>query len=87
MEIPQSEQIILYGTATCGDCRLARLILAKNEIEYSDIDIDENPEFVDLVRQINGGNRSVPTIIFPDGSTMTEPSRHELQAKLDSLSN
>ncbi|KAA3648641.1 MAG: NrdH-redoxin [Chloroflexi bacterium] len=76
------EKITLYGTAWCGDCHRSRLVLKKNEIDYVDIDIDGNKDAEQIVLEVNGGSRSVPTIIFPDGSTMTEPSRRELEAKL-----
>ena len=74
--------IVLYGTQWCPDCFRARRVLTKNKIEYLDIDIDNDPQGESFVKEVNGGNRSVPTIIFPDGAIMVEPSNKELKEKL-----
>lgn len=79
-----SSKIIMYGTSWCGDCRRARTIFDKHAISYVEIDIDEHPEAVPVVMRINNGKRSVPTIVFPDGSTLTEPSNAQLTDKLTS---
>ncbi len=73
---------IVYGTTWCGDSKRARRIFDENHIEYEWIDIDQDREAGKLVEQINGGFRSVPTILFPDGSTLTEPSTFQLRQKL-----
>jgi mycoredoxin len=77
------EQIVLYGVSWCGDCRRARQVFAENNINYLDIDIDQDEKASEFVRQQNRGSRSVPTIIFPDGSTLTEPDRPTLIHKLE----
>ena len=74
--------IVLYGVDWCPDCFRARRVLAKNKIEYLDIDIDNDPRGASFVTEVNGGSRSVPTIIFPDGAILVEPSNKELKAKL-----
>jgi mycoredoxin len=76
-------QIMFYGTAWCGDCRRAKRVLAEMNVYFVDIDIDLDDKAEAFVKQINGGNRSVPTIVFPDGSTLTEPDRLTLSAKLN----
>jgi mycoredoxin len=81
-----AEKIILYGRRYCGQVYTTKKKFDEDGIDYEYIDIQQNPEARELVRQINNGNESVPTIVFPDGSTLTEPSRKELQAKLKSLS-
>ena len=73
---------IMYGTSWCGDTKRARRLFEEYKIEYEWIDIDQNKEAGKLVEQINGGFRSVPTIIFPDGTTLTEPSTLQLREKL-----
>ncbi len=78
-------QIVLYGVAWCGDCRRARRILAETNTAYLDVDIDADREAEAFVRQTNRGNRSVPTIIFPDGSSLTEPDNVTLIDKLNEL--
>ncbi|MFN2463061.1 MAG: glutaredoxin domain-containing protein [Candidatus Dormibacteria bacterium] len=74
--------IRMYGTAWCADCRLAKRILDENQTAYEFIDIDEVPEAAAEVLKLNRGMRSVPTIVFPDGSVLVEPSRRELLARI-----
>jgi len=78
-------QIVLYGVAWCGDCRRARQIFAEKEINFLDIDIDQDEKAAEFVKQQNRGNRSVPTIIFPDGTILTEPDRNSLVQKLEPI--
>ncbi len=81
----QPEQITLYGTSWCGDCRRARRLLAEKGVVYRDIDIDTDEKAEAFVKQINQGNRSVPTILFPDGSHLVEPDNFTLTQKLTEL--
>lgn len=81
--MPETRKIIIYGTTWCGDSRRARRFFDENNIEYDWIDIDVDRQAGKLVEQINGGFRSVPTIIFPDGSTLTEPSTFQLRTKFN----
>lgn len=78
----QNNHIILYGTTWCGDTIRSRKFLDANNIPYVWVDINKDPEARRLVESINNGNRSVPTIIFPDGSTLTEPPNSVLAEKL-----
>ena len=71
-----------YGTAWCGDCRRARRFLESRNIPFMYIDIDKDREAEKFVIHANRGNRSVPTIVFPDGSILTEPSNLALSNKL-----
>jgi len=80
--IYMNEKMIVYGTAWCGDTRRAIKILDEYKIDYEYINIDRDSEGEALVKQINKGFRSVPTIIFPDGSIIVEPSNDELKSKL-----
>ena len=75
-------RIVVYGTASCSDCHLARRILDQQGVEYDFIDIDVEPSAVDEVLRRNRGMRATPTIVFPDGSVLVEPSRRELLAAL-----
>jgi glutaredoxin-like protein len=75
--------IIVYGTTWCGDCRRARRFLQNHQIDYEWINIDQDREAEAYVREVNHGNRSVPTILFPDGSILVEPSNLQLAKKLD----
>lgn len=76
-----TETIKIYGTTWCGDCRRAKAFFDKNQIPYAWIDIDRDPAARQLVEQLNHGNRSVPTILFPDGSILVEPRESQLVAK------
>jgi mycoredoxin len=76
-------RIVFYGVIWCGDCRRARRALAELNVDYLDIDIDADHAAEAFVRQLNRGNRSVPTIVFPDGSTLTEPNDTILVQKLN----
>ncbi len=77
--------IVVYSTTWCPDCITAKTVLKAMNVSYEDINIEEHPEAVSRVIALNHGNRSVPTIVFPDGSVLTEPSMTELQQKLKSL--
>jgi glutaredoxin-like protein len=70
--------IRMYGTAWCGDCFRARQIFKSHDIAYDYIDINADPEGARIVERLNNGNRSVPTIIFPDGTVLVEPSNAQL---------
>ena len=78
----QTEQIIIYSTTWCSDCKRAKKVFGEQRISYTNIDIEENPEYVEVVEKINDGKRSVPTIVFPDGSVLVEPSNAQLAEKL-----
>jgi mycoredoxin len=77
--------IRMYGTAWCGDCFRARRFFESHEIAYKYIDINADSDGASIVERHNRGNRSVPTIIFPDGSILVEPSTAELTSKMASV--
>ncbi|MFL5797408.1 MAG: mycoredoxin [Actinomycetota bacterium] len=76
------DEIVVYSTSWCADCRRARRVLDRLGARYRWIDVDEDEAAAEIVIRINGGLRSVPTILFPDGSVLVEPSDAELSAKL-----
>jgi thioredoxin reductase (NADPH) len=78
----QTDQIVIYSTTWCSDCKRAKKFFGEQRISYTNIDIEENPEYVEVVEKINDGKRSVPTIVFPDGSVLVEPSNAQLAEKL-----
>ena len=69
-----SAQITMYGAAWCGDCRRSKKYLDSHNVEYNYIDVEADELASDKVIEINGGMRSIPVILFPDGTHMTEPS-------------
>ena len=77
--------IKFYGTRWCGQCLAALRVLDNRKVTYEWINIDKDPEGEAFVKQTNHGNRSVPTIVFPDGTILVEPSSTTLTAKLDTL--
>lgn len=79
--------IVVYATRWCPDCLRARRLLDEKQIEYTLIDIDHDAEGKQYVMSVNNGNRSVPTILFPDGSLLVEPSNAALSQKISQISN
>lgn len=74
--------IVVYTTRWCPACWRAKQVMKSMQVNYREIDIGRDKEAVEIVMRLNGGFRSVPTIIFPDGSHLTEPPVHVLKAKL-----
>lgn len=80
-----STGITMYSTTWCPDCRLAKRVLGEENIAYIEIDIEKDDAARDIVVKLNNGNQVVPTIVFPDGSMLAEPSAAELKAKIASM--
>ena len=80
-------QIKVYGSRWCGDTRRAIRILDELNILYEWIDIDKDKRGEEIVKTINNGYRSVPTIIFPDDSVLVEPSNNQLMEKMNQISS
>ena len=80
-----SAEITMYGAEWCGDCRRSKRFLDSNQVSYNYIDVEADTTASDKVIEINGGMRSIPVILFSDGSHLTEPSDKDLQTKLESL--
>jgi len=74
-------QIVVYTTDYCSDCLRVKKFFEINSIPYVRIGLEGNPEATDFVMQLNNGYRSVPTIVFPDGTVLVEPSWEELKIK------
>lgn len=76
------EMIIVYVTEWCWDCRRALKFLDNRNILYKKINIDQDPDGEKFVLNTNNGMRSVPTIVFPGGKILVEPSDHKLEETL-----
>ena len=77
-----NEQTIkMYVTTWCGDCRMAKRWFDARGITYESINIEEDDQAAEYVSRVNRGYKSVPTIVFPDGSILVEPSQRELASK------
>ena len=72
----------MYTTSWCGFCRRLKTQLDREGIGYREVDIERAPDAADYVMQVNGGNRTVPTVVFPDGSAATNPSFAEVKEAL-----
>ena len=77
--------ITIFGTWWCGDCSRTRKIFDRNHISYNWVDIDNDEKGEDFVLSTNHGMRSVPTIVFKDGSILVEPTEAELKYKLEGV--
>lgn len=80
--VSHDPNIVIYSTTWCSDCKRAKKFFGEQRIPYTNIDIEENPEYIEIVEKINEGKRSVPTIVFPDGTILVEPSNAELAEKM-----
>jgi mycoredoxin len=79
------DPIIVYGHPICPSLGPVKGLLTQSKVKFEYIDIHQDSEAAARVRAINNGNESVPTLVFPDGSTLTEPTFGELKSKLESL--
>ena len=77
--------IELYGADWCGDCRRSKKLLDTLGVEYAYLEVDKDDDLRDRAVAINGGAQSIPVIVFPDGSHLTEPSDPALKDKLAAL--
>jgi len=78
----KSAQIAIYSTQWCGYCRRLKSQMDREGINYVEVDIEQDPKAADLVMQVNGGNKTVPTVLFADGTAVTNPSLREVQERL-----
>ncbi len=69
----------MYTTTWCGYCRRLKLLLDQAGIAYREVDVERDPAAAELVQRLNDGNRTVPTVVYPDGSSATNPSFAEVQ--------
>ena len=74
-------QIVMYVTEYCSDCARAKKFFEANGIPHLRVGLEGNDQATEFVIQINRGYRSVPTIVFPDGSVLVEPGWEELKAR------
>ncbi|UXA19378.1 mycoredoxin [Mycobacterium sp. SMC-4] len=74
--------VTMYTTTWCGYCSRLKTALKAEGIAWTEVDIEANPEAAEFVGSVNGGNHVVPTLEFPDGTTLTNPSIKQVKAKL-----
>ena len=76
---------IMYSTPWCGYCKRLKRQLNDLEITFEEINIEDFPDGAALIEKINNGNQVVPTLVFSDGSSLTNPSAIAVQEKLATL--
>ena len=74
--------LTMYSTTWCGYCMRLKRMLDREGIAYTEVNIEEDPAAAELVMRVNGGNRTVPTVVFPDGAALTNPSIDQVKAAL-----
>ncbi|MBO3750904.1 mycoredoxin [Streptosporangiaceae bacterium NEAU-GS5] len=74
--------LTVYTTSWCGPCKRLKSQLSREGIVFQEIDIERHPSAAEFVMSVNGGNQTVPTVLFGDGSTATNPSVIEVKARL-----
>ena len=72
----------MYTTSWCGFCARLKSALKAEGIAWTEVDIEAEPAAAEFVMSVNGGNQTVPTVKFADGSTLTNPSLREVTAKV-----
>jgi mycoredoxin len=80
-----AQPLTMYTTTWCAFCRRLKSQLAAEGIEIAEINIEEDPAAADYVMSVNGGCQTVPTVVFPDGTAMTNPSAKAVKQRLGEL--
>lgn len=80
--LPPAGEVVMYTTSWCGYCRRLKTQMDSAGIGYTEINIEDVPGTAEYVEQVNGGNQTVPTLVFPDGSSATNPSLADVKVRL-----
>ena len=80
-----SAKVTMYTTPWCGYCHRLKGQLDRAGVEYDVVDIEQVPDAAAIVERANGGNQTVPTLVYADGTAQTNPSLGQVQEKLASL--
>jgi mycoredoxin len=72
----------MYSTPWCGYCHRLKGQLRREGIPFNDVDIEQDPAAAEYVMSVNGGNQTVPTVLFPDGTALTNPSLKQVKERL-----
>src|SRR5262249_1960554 len=85
LNLPVAAPLIMYTTTWCGYCFRLKTTLKLAGISFTEVDIEHDPAPAEFVSSVNNGNRTVPTVKFADGSTLTNPSGAQIKQKLAEL--
>jgi mycoredoxin len=80
-----SGSVTMYTTPWCGYCHRLKGQLDREGISYELVDIEQHPEAAEVVERANGGDQTVPTLVYADGSAQTNPSVSQVKEKLAAL--
>jgi mycoredoxin len=80
-----TQPLTMYTTTWCAFCKRLKRQLAADGIEMAEVDIEQDPAAADFVMSVNGGFQTVPTVVFPDGSALTNPSAAAVKERLQEL--
>lgn len=78
--------IVFYTKSWCPDCWRTRRIFSHLKVTFLEVDVSNDAQALKFVKQLNHGNESVPTIVFPDGTYLVEPGNSSLTEKLSTFS-
>ncbi|MGW0436302.1 mycoredoxin [Micromonospora sp. NPDC003197] len=79
--------LTMYSTPWCGYCARLKSQLDRENIEVTVIDIEQDPAAAEFVMSVNGGNQTVPTVVFTDGTALTNPSIVQVKQQLAAIAN
>ena len=85
MATPTTGELTMYTTSWCGFCRRLKNQLGRDGIEMVEIDIERDPAAAAFVEGVNGGNQTVPVVVFPDGTAVTNPTAKDVKARLSGI--
>lgn len=77
-----SASVTMYSTPWCGSCGRLKRAMEREGIDYAEVDIERDPQAADTVMAVNGGYQTVPTLVFADGTALTNPSLNQVKERL-----
>ena len=84
LKAPAPGSVTMFTTSWCGYCNRLKAQMGRENIAFTEVNIEEVPEAVQFVMEANDGNQTVPTLLFPDGTSATNPSINEVKKRLAS---
>lgn len=75
--------VTMYTTTWCGYCFRLKKLMQREGIDFAEVDIETDAKAAEVVMSANGGNRTVPTLVFTDGTALTNPTIEQVKAQLD----
>jgi len=82
---PETPLVTMYSTPWCGYCARLKSQMQREGIPFQVVDIEQEPDAAKLVEQVNGGNQTVPTLVYADGTAQTNPPLKDVKAKVAAL--